>query len=111
MKRFRIDFSIREVDVPAEEARGVKFGEEVSLDQVYYLFNRWRDEINALFQPPPQPDVQVAVSVNNVTSQQTMKQIKKYLTSQAQGAQAPKPKAGDILDERIWKLSKSLEDL
>jgi hypothetical protein len=47
-KRWRIDFTVREADVPAEEARGISFGDEVSASDVYGFFNRCRDAVVTL---------------------------------------------------------------
>lgn len=49
MKRFRIDFTVRELDVPPEEARGVAFGDEVAVGDVFGFFNRCRDAVVTLF--------------------------------------------------------------
>jgi hypothetical protein len=49
MKRWRVDFTVREADAPAEEARGVSFGEEVTTDELFGFFNRCRDSIVTLF--------------------------------------------------------------
>jgi hypothetical protein len=49
VKRYRIDFTVREVGVPPEEAQGVVFGDEVSVDSIYSFFNRCRDAVTTLF--------------------------------------------------------------
>ena len=48
MSKWRIDFSVREAGVPEEDARGIRFGDEVELDQVYGFFDRCRDAVRAL---------------------------------------------------------------
>ena len=49
MKRFRIDFTIRELDCPPEEARGITFGDEVDSKSIFDFFNRCRDAAVTLF--------------------------------------------------------------
>jgi hypothetical protein len=67
MGRFRIDFTVREIDVPADDARGISFGDEVSAEQIVDFFNRCRDASRTLFAPgppvAPQP-VQTTVKTN-----------------------------------------------
>jgi len=56
MKRFRIDFSVREVDVPEDQAQGIRLGQEVDAVQMKDFFNRCRDAAVTLFnaaQPEP----------------------------------------------------------
>lgn len=50
-RRFRIDFSIRELDVPEEQARGARFGDDVELAHMSDFFNKRRDAVHSLFQP------------------------------------------------------------
>lgn len=53
-KRFRIDFTVRELDVPAEDARGISFGDDVPVEQIVDFFDRCRDAARTLFvQAPP----------------------------------------------------------
>ena len=47
--KLHIDFSIRETDVPEEEARGVRFGEDIDAKQVFDFFNKCRDAVMTLF--------------------------------------------------------------
>jgi hypothetical protein len=54
MKRFRIDFTVRELDCPPEEARGVSLGEDVSVDKIHEFFTRCRDAVVTLFVPKRQ---------------------------------------------------------
>jgi len=53
MGRFRIDFTVREIDVPADDARGITFGDDVSAEQIVDFFNRCRDAARTLFAPGP----------------------------------------------------------
>ena len=53
MKRFRIDFVVRELDVPDDQSRGISFGDDVPLDGIFDFFNRCRDAVSALFVAPP----------------------------------------------------------
>jgi hypothetical protein len=55
VKRFRIDFSIREADVPPEDARGIRFGDEVDADKIFDFFNRCRDAALMLFNGGKRP--------------------------------------------------------
>lgn len=49
--RFRVDFSIRELDVDPETARGVRFGDEVDVEDLAEFFNKHRDLVRTMFQP------------------------------------------------------------
>ena len=49
MKRFRIDFAVREADVPPEDAKGISFGDEVPIEGLFDFFNRCRDAALVLF--------------------------------------------------------------
>lgn len=53
--RFRIDFSIRELDVPEETARGIRFGDDVDIDAIAEFFNKHRDLARTLFQSVQKP--------------------------------------------------------
>lgn len=48
MSRWRIDFAVRELDVPEEQARGIKFGDDCELDDVIDFFERCRDAVRTL---------------------------------------------------------------
>ena len=47
--KLRIDFSVRETDVPPEDARGVRFGDDIDSRQVFDFFNKCRDAVMTLF--------------------------------------------------------------
>lgn len=47
--KLRIDFSVREADCPPEEARGVRFGDDIDVNQIFDFFNKCRDAILTLF--------------------------------------------------------------
>ncbi|SRR5579885_1781771 len=47
--RLRIDFSVRETDVPPEDARGIRFGDEIDAKQVFEFFNKCRDAVMTIF--------------------------------------------------------------
>jgi|SRR5579863_8421931 len=47
--KLRIDFSVREADVPPEDARGVRFGDDIDVKQIFDFFNKCRDAILTLF--------------------------------------------------------------
>jgi hypothetical protein len=49
MKRFRIDFSIRETDCPPEDAQGIRFGDDVDVKDIFEFFNKCRDAAMTLF--------------------------------------------------------------
>jgi len=51
--RWRIDFAVREVGVPEDEARGIKFGDEVELSKVHDFFDRCRDAVSVLLGARP----------------------------------------------------------
>lgn len=53
MTRWRIDFSVREAGVPEDEARGIKFGDEVELSKVHDFFDRCRDAVAVLLGARP----------------------------------------------------------
>lgn len=55
LKRFRIDFSIRETDCPPEEAQGIRFGDEVDAKDLFDFFNRCRDAALTLFNGGKRP--------------------------------------------------------
>lgn len=63
MRRFQIDFAVRELDVPEEQARGVRFSEAVNVDNVFDFLTRVRDAVVTLVggpraggsRPPPTP--------------------------------------------------------
>ena len=50
--RLRIDFRIQELDVPAETARGITFGDEVDASSLVDFFDRCRDAARLLFHGP-----------------------------------------------------------
>lgn len=47
--RFRIDFTVKELDVPDDRARGITFGDEVDGSAVAAFFDRCRDAFAVLF--------------------------------------------------------------
>lgn len=47
--KLRIDFSIRETDVPPEDARGIRFGDEIDAKQLFDFFNKCRDAVLTIF--------------------------------------------------------------
>lgn len=53
--RFRIDFTVREVGVPDDKARGITFGDEVEGHAVGEFFDRCRDAIQTLFNGGKRP--------------------------------------------------------
>jgi len=53
MSRFRIDFSIRELDIPEDQARGIRFGDDVEVSGIMDFFDRCRDAARTLFLPSP----------------------------------------------------------
>ena len=71
--RVRIDFTVRELDVPEERARGVSFGDEVDAGRLRDFFDRCRDAVAALLglgaravDGPPAPPARVAPTVPHV---------------------------------------------
>jgi hypothetical protein len=48
MNRWRIDFAVRELGVPEEEARGIKFGDDVELEDIMDFFDRCRNAVRTL---------------------------------------------------------------
>lgn len=49
MKRFRIDFTIRELDCSPKDAQSITFGDEVDSTDIFDFFNRCRDGVVTLF--------------------------------------------------------------
>jgi len=50
VKRFRVDFSIRETDVAeGDEPLGIRFGDEIDIKDIFDFFNRCRDAAVTLF--------------------------------------------------------------
>lgn len=70
-KRFRIDFTVRELDVPLEDARGITFGDDVPVEQITDFFNKCRDVARTLFVPGPAPNVNVDINVKIPPAGQT----------------------------------------
>lgn len=63
-RRFQVDFAIRELDVPEEQARGVRFSEAIPADAIFDYLTRVRDAVvtlvggtrdNSSKPPPPTP--------------------------------------------------------
>lgn len=48
VNRFRIDFSVNELDAPENEQRRIVFGEEVTAEDIFDFFNRCRDGVVTL---------------------------------------------------------------
>lgn len=64
MKRVRVDFVVREIDIDGgpEQARGVSFGEDIDVDELYEFFNRCRDGANLIFSGKrPKDEVKVII--------------------------------------------------
>jgi hypothetical protein len=103
MKRFRIDFTIRELDCPPEEARGITFGDEVDSKSIFDFFNRCRDAAVTLFNGT-RPRV----------AEDELAEVKRQLEAEKQKArmrnqgvaQAPVP-IRDVIDlEKMWGSTK-----
>lgn len=103
-KRFRIDFTVRELDVPAEDARGISFGDDVPVEQIVDFFDRCRDAARTLFvQAPPvakKPSDVVAagvsrgIDINDEIEQARMKRIQ-FEHVRARHERSIKPFPGD----------------
>ncbi len=51
MARFRIDFSIKETGVPEDQARGIRFGDEVESSSIGDFFDKCKAAAKMLFDP------------------------------------------------------------
>ena len=47
--KLRIDFTVRESDVPPEDARGLRWGDEIEVKQIFDFFNKCRDAVLTVF--------------------------------------------------------------
>lgn len=83
MKRFRIDFAIREIDVePGEEAQGIRFGDEVELNDIYDFFNKCRDAAKTLFLPHKKSTEELKAEINKLRTELLAREIREKETLQ-----------------------------
>jgi len=99
MKRFRIDFTIRELDCPPEEARGITFGDDVDAKSIFDFFNRCRDAAITLFNGT-RPRV-AEDELAEVKRQLEIEKQKARVRNQGV-AQAPKPIDNMRDFEKMW---------
>jgi len=98
MKRFRIDFSIRELDVPEDQAEGVRFGDEVPLTQMFQFFDRCRDAMRALYEPEIRAregrvsadEIHFMEELDNILSKKTMREWMSQTHQQKQSYNQPR---------------------
>lgn len=50
MRRFRIEFSIRELDVSDDQSQGIRFGDDVTIDKIIDFIDKCRGACRALFE-------------------------------------------------------------
>ncbi len=95
MKRFRIDFSIRETDVPPEDAQGIRFGDEVDVNGIFDFFNKCRDAAMTLFnsvRPKNDPEIdklKAALVQKDMLLMQLQKELERIKQAQHPHDQGP----------------------
>jgi hypothetical protein len=89
MRRFRIDFTIREVDCPPEDARGITFGDDVDVNSIFDFFNRCRDAAVTLFNGPRPKDLDTEWNELSREIEETKKKAKQAGVPIVMAAQKP----------------------
>lgn len=87
-KKFRIDFTVRELDTPEDQARGITFGDDVPVEQIVDFFDKCRDVARTLFvtgvisRKPEKPEL-TPEERSKIISQDN--QLKKYVHDMGYG--------------------------
>lgn len=86
MSRWRIDFVVQELDVPPEDARGIKFGDAVEVEEVMDFFDRCRDAVRTLL---------------GTKRRQTLDELRQQLAEEKKKAEAQEQERRRLFKESI----------